>query len=60
MWVCICNQISSKTFNDVLSKCEVRTLKDFFMACKCKPCCGSCSSYINELIGSKTDTDDPS
>lgn len=52
MYVCICNNITSKKIDKALDKgiSESKQIYSFF---KCKPKCGKCVAFMNDLIKEK-------
>ena len=49
MYVCICNNLTTKKIDEALEMgvCESKQIYSYF---NCKPKCGKCIEFMNELI----------
>ena len=49
MYICLCNNLTSKKVNEALQK-GISTSKNIYSYYKCKPKCGKCIDFLNEII----------
>jgi bacterioferritin-associated ferredoxin len=49
MYVCICNAVRESEIKDVIAE-GVRDVDDVYTALDIEPQCGTCRSYISELL----------
>ena len=49
MYICLCNNLTSKKVNEALQK-GISTSKNIYSYYNCKPKCGKCIDFLNEII----------
>jgi len=55
MYICICNNITSKKVEEALDN-GVEKTKHIYSYHKCKPKCGKCISFMEDIVINKTAT----
>ena len=49
MYICLCNNLTSKKVSEALQK-GVSNSKNIYSYYNCKPKCGKCIEFLNEII----------
>ena len=52
MYVCLCNNLTSKKIEDALNN-GISDTKSIYSYHNCSPKCGKCVSFINDLLSNK-------